>query len=99
MWKKMKNVVQINEQGCIQKSDGKLKKYNQCKIFKQQKGNNSRLLFTDTDSLMTLIVYGFMKLKLKMPLKILAIIKKCMTLVMIPLNFKILSKFNQISAC
>ena len=42
-------------------------------------GSNSRLLFTDTDNLC-------MKLKLKMSMKILAAIKKCLILVIIRLS-------------
>ena len=45
--------------------------------------NNTRLLFTDTDSLMY-------EIKTKMSMKILATIKKCLTLVVIQLRQNII---------
>ena len=50
-------------------------------------GNNSRLLFTDTYSLI-------MKLKLKMFIKILARIKKCLILVIIQLSQNMMIQAN-----
>ena len=49
--------------------------------IKNKYGNNSRLLFTGTDSL---------KLKLKMSMKILAMVKKYLTLVIIQLSHNIM---------
>ena len=53
--------------------------------IKNKYGNNSRLLFTNTDRLKIK-----MKLKLKMSMKILATIKKCLTLVIIQLSQNIM---------
>ena len=50
-----------------------------CDYIKNKYGNNSRLLFTDTYSLMS-------EMKLKMFMKILAVIKKCLTFVIIQLS-------------
>ena len=36
-WQRWKTIVQINEQCCIWKNNGKLKKENQCKTRKQRK--------------------------------------------------------------
>ena len=51
--------------------------------IKNKYSNNTRLLFTDTDSLMY-------EIKTKMSMKILATIKKCLTLVVIQLRQNII---------
>ena len=54
-----------------------------CDYIGHKYGEKSRLLFTDTDSLM----YG---IKLNMSMKILATIKKCLTLVIIQISQNIM---------
>ena len=41
----MESIVQINEQCCIQKNNGKLKKQNRCKTCKQLKRNSLKWAF------------------------------------------------------
>ena len=53
--------------------------------IKNELGNNSRLLYADTDSLMYEI-----KTELKMSMKILATMKKCLTVVIIHLSQNIM---------